>query len=164
MRQALQIKGDYTNILLDMATQRTRERGDRAYEKHLGVSLRDIRLLRLIGSTPGVIMSSLSEQTGIEKTLASKLIASLVKRGWVKKHIGREDARQVQLELTESGKKLVLRAEPLGTFLERGFGLLLSDAEIKTLRKLLQKVVDAERSTRDQFEAWLSSDADFKQG
>jgi DNA-binding MarR family transcriptional regulator len=164
MRQALQIKGDYTNILLDMAAQRTRERGDRAYEKHLGVSLRDIRLLRLIGSTPGVIMSSLSEQTGIEKTLASKLIASLVKRGWVKKHIGREDARQVQLELTESGKKLVLRAEPLGTFLERGFGLLLSDAEIKTLRKLLQKVVDAERSTRDQFETWLSSDADFKQG
>jgi hypothetical protein len=59
---------------------------------------------------------------------------------------------------------LVLRAEPLGTFLERGFGLLLSDAEIKTLRKLLQKVVDAERSTRDQFETWLSSDADFKQG
>lgn len=162
MRQALQIKSDYTNILLDIAAQKTRERGDRAYEQHLGVSLRDIRLLRLIGSTPGVIMSSLSEQTGIEKTLASKLIGSLVKRGMVKKHIGREDARQVQLELTEQGKKLVLRAEPLGTFLESGFGLWLSDAEIKTLRKLLQKVVNAERSSRDQFETWLAGEADFK--
>ena len=61
MQQALQSKGDYTNILLDIAAQRTRERGDRAYEKHLGVSLRDIRLLRLIGLTPGVIMSSLPQ-------------------------------------------------------------------------------------------------------
>lgn len=156
MRKPLQIKSGYTNIVLDMVAQRTRERGDRAYEKHLGLSLRDIRLLRLIGATPGMTMGDLSEASAIEKTLASKLVGALVRRGLVSRHIGREDARQVQLELTDAGESLVLQAEPLGVFLERGFALWLTDDELSVLRTLLQKVIEAERSSRPAFEAWMT--------
>lgn len=156
MREPLQLKSDYTNIVLDVVAQRTRERGDRAYEKHLGLSLRDIRLLRLIGATPGMIMGDLSEASGIEKTLASKLVGALVRRGLVRRHIGQQDARQVQLELTDAGEVLVLRAEPLGAFLESGFGLWLTDDELSVLRALLQKVIEAERSSRPAFEAWMA--------
>lgn len=102
MRTPLKVKTDYLNILLDLAAQRTRERGDRAYERVLGMPLRDVRLLRIIGTQPGISMGALSDGSGLEKTLASKVIGSLVKRGLVERQIGRKDARNVHLMLTEA--------------------------------------------------------------
>ena len=156
MQPALRLKSDYINLLLDMAAQRTRERGDRAYEQQLGVSLRDIRLLRLIGGQPGVVMGELTEQSGIDKTMASKLVGSLVQRGLVARQIGQKDARRIHLELSQAGVDLVLRAEPLGQLLERGFGKCLSVDELKFLRATLQKVIDAERASRPEFDAWIA--------
>ena len=156
MHAPLKIKTDYINILLDIAAQKTRERGDLVYECQLGVSLRDIRLLRLIGVQPGVVMGELTEQSGIEKTLASKLVSSLVQRGLVVRRIGQRDARKTHLELSPDGVDLVTRAEPLGALLERGFGKFLSADEIKSLRAILKKVIDAERVSRPEFDAWIA--------
>lgn len=155
MHPPLKLKSDYINILLDIAAQRTRELGDIAYERQLGVSLRDIRLLRLIGGRPGVVMGELAEESGIEKTLASKLVGSLVQRGLVARHIGQKDARQIHLELSDEGIDLVTRAEPLGGVLEGGFEKWLSPDEIQALRATLKKIIAAERGSRSQFEGWL---------
>jgi DNA-binding MarR family transcriptional regulator len=151
----MKVKTDYLNILLDLAAQRTRERGDRAYERVLGMPLRDVRLLRMIATQPGISMGALADGSGVEKTLASKLIGSLVKRGLVERQIGRSDARNIHLMLTDEGEALVKRAEPLGKKLESGFALMLAEDELSDLRKILQKVLDAELSTREQFESWL---------
>lgn len=155
MRKPLKLKSDYINLLLDVAAQRTRERGDLAYERSLGLPLRDVRLLRLIGGKPGVVMGELAEVSGIEKTLASKIIGALVQRGFVVRHIGQKDARQIHLELSDEGANLVRLAEPLGVLMERGFEQWLSPVEMKTLRTTLQKVIDAEHSSRHQFNDWL---------
>ena len=155
MRTPLKVKTDYLNILLDLAAQRTRERGDRAYERVLGMPLRNVRLLRIIGTQPGISMGALSDGSGLEKTLASKVIGSLVKRGLVERQIGRKDARNVHLMLTDSGVDMVKRAEPLGKTLESGFSLMLGEDELRELRSSLQKVLDAELATREQFERWL---------
>ncbi|EKD97163.1 MAG: MarR family transcriptional regulator [uncultured bacterium] len=155
MRHHLKIKTDYLNLLLDLAAQRTRERGDRAYERVLGMPLRDVRLLRMIGVQPGIAMGALSDESGLEKTLASKVVGSLVKRGLVERMIGQKDARNVHLVLTDEGADLVKRAEPLGKKLEAGFLLLLGNDQLEELRNSLQKVLDAELATREQFERWL---------
>lgn len=155
MRSPLKLKADYLNILLDQAAQRTRERGDRAYERALGMPLRDIRLLRMVGAQPGIAMGALSEGSGLEKTLASKVVGSLVKRGFVERVIGQKDARNVHLVLTKEGVDMVKKAEPLGKKLETGFLLMLGEDELSQLRSSLQKVLDAEAATRDQFEGWL---------
>jgi DNA-binding MarR family transcriptional regulator len=140
---------------LVLAAQRTRERGDRAYERVLGMPLRDVRLLRMIGVQPGIAMGALSDESGLEKTLASKVVGSLVKRGLVERMIGQKDARNVHLVLTDEGADLVKRAEPLGKKLEAGFLLLLGNDQLEELRNSLQKVLDAELATREQFERWL---------
>lgn len=160
MHEPLKLKSNYLNILLDIAAQKTSERGDLVYERQLGVSLRDIRLLRLIGGQPGVVMGELAEQSGIEKTLASKLVSSLVQRGFVARQIGQRDARQIHLELSDEGIALVLRAEPLGALLESGFGQWLQPDEIQALRNALEKLIAAERDSRPQFDAWLARQAE----
>lgn len=155
MRNPIKVKTDYLNILLDLAAQRTRERGDRAYERVLGMPLRDVRLLRMIGKEPGIAMGALSDSSGLEKTLASKVVGSLVKRGLVERVIGQKDARNIHLMLTDKGVDVVKKAEPLGKKLEAGFSLMLGDDELHQLRSSLQKILDAEIATRDQFESWL---------
>ncbi|HAU57660.1 MAG TPA: MarR family transcriptional regulator [Comamonadaceae bacterium] len=160
MRRPLKLKTDYLNLLLDLAAQRTRERGDRAYERVLGMPLRDVRLLRMIGAQPGIAMGALSDGSGLEKTLASKVVGSLAKRGLLERQIGQKDARNVHLVLTDKGVDVVKRAEPLGKKLEAGFSLLLGKNELDELRNSLQKVLDAELATREQFEVWLQKIAD----
>lgn len=155
MRAPLQIKSDYLNILLDLAAQRTRELGDLAYGRVLGLPLRDVRLLRMIGTQPGISMGTLAHASGLEKTLASKVVGSLVKRGLVQRLIGQKDARNVHLILSDLGVEMVEKADPLGRRLESGYSLLLSQDELQALRHALQKLLAAETVTPEQLERWL---------
>lgn len=156
MRSALRLKSDYINLLLDQAAERTRERGSRVYEAMFGISLRDIRLLRMIGTAPGITMGQLVQQSAIEKTLASKLVGALVKQSLVQREICAEDARQVRLSLTDPGVDLVRQAEPLGIDLESLFLHCLSPEEVQGLRATLLKLIEAETASRDAFEASLA--------
>jgi DNA-binding MarR family transcriptional regulator len=155
MQTPLKLKSDYINVLLDTAAERTRERGSRVYEIELGVSLRDLRLLRTIGSSPGISMGQLLHASAIEKTLGSKLVGALVRRGLVMRQIGVEDARQIHLFLTESGVELVLKAEPLGKKLEARLLHCLNEKEIQMLTGILQKLIANEAASRVAFEAMV---------
>lgn len=155
MHEPLQLKTDYLNVLLDQATERTRDRGSRVYEIELGLSLRDIRLLRTIGGSPGITIGQLVQVCAIEKTLASKLVSALVQRELVERQIGSEDARQIQLHLSQAGIDLVMLAEPIGHEMEARFLDCLSPPEVDTLRRILGKIIDAEVLSRDAFEFLL---------
>lgn len=156
MHAPLQLKTDYINVLLDLTSERTRDRGSRVYEIELGLSIRDVRLLRMIGGAPGITMGQLVQTCAIEKTLVSKLVGSLVQRELVQRQIGNEDARQIHLCLSPAGIELVLQAEPIGQEMEARFLDCLSAAEVDTLRRILHKIIDAEAGSRDIFEFLLA--------
>jgi len=156
MHPPLQVKIDYLNFLFDAANERTRERGSRVYELELGISTRDLRILRMVGVSPGITVGELVQRCMIEKTLFSKLTKSLVQRGLVERQIGQEDARQIQLCLTDAGIDLVLRAEPLAKELEARFLDCLTEVEMKSLQRILHKIIDAEARSRDIFEFLLN--------
>jgi len=162
MHAPLQLKTDYINVLLDLASERTRDRGSRVYEIELGLSIRDVRLLRMIGGAPGITMGQLVQTCGIEKTLVSKLVGSLVQRELVQRSIGTEDARQIHLALTDVGIQLVLRAEPIGHEMEARFLDCLSVSEVQTLSRILHKIIDAEAGSRDIFEFLIAQLRDSK--
>lgn len=151
----LQIKTDYLNVLLDIASQRTQQRGSCVYELRLGVSLRDLRLLRAIGTHPNITVGELVTHCGIEKTLTSKRVSALVKKHLIGRRFSKRDARRVKLHLTEAGCDLVLQAEPLGKQLEAGFSDYLSANEIKQLRHILHKLIAAETDTRHLFDTYI---------
>jgi MarR family transcriptional regulator, temperature-dependent positive regulator of motility len=140
MHKPLQVRDDYLDIRFLATAERTRERGSLTYESKCDVSIREITLLRIIANSPGITMGELVLAASVEKTTASKLVSGLVNNGLIVRHVGTEDARQIQLALTDEGISLVKVAIPLGQALEDRFLACLTATEIQTLKRILQKL------------------------
>lgn len=143
LRKPLKVKLDYVTVTLDVMNERVKSQASSIYERECGVTLREVRLLRFIGSEPGLTLTRLIEQTYLEKTLASKAITALVRRGLVVRSVGTEDARQINLELTDAGVDTVMSAEPIGRFAESTFRSALTAEEQAVFERCLQKLIQS---------------------
>jgi DNA-binding MarR family transcriptional regulator len=141
VRQPLNLKLDYLTLTLDVLNDIAKDSASQIYEQECGASLRDLRLLRFIGAEPGLTLTRLTQLASLEKTLASKAITLLVTRGWVTRTVGVQDARQISLELTDAGEAVVLRAEPIGRFLESVFLSRVTAEDLTVLRRCLAALV-----------------------
>ena len=146
---------DYVTFTLDMVNERMKAQGSALYERECGVTLRELRLLRLIGAEPGLTLKRLIEGTYLEKTLASKAVTSLVQRGLVVRSVGTEDARQICLHLTEDGVAIVMSAEPIGRLAEATFRAALTEEEHATFRSCLDKLARSVDDIRGRVEQEL---------
>ncbi len=76
------------------------------YRRDFDVSLMEWRIIALLGGFAPMTLKVLSRQSGLDKSLASRAVAGLVARGLVLREIGREDAREVALRLSPSGRRI----------------------------------------------------------
>ena len=124
---------EYLTFRLDRLSELSKDAATQYYESEFGVSVRDLRILRLVALEPGLTLGRLIELTMLEKTLVSKIVTSMVKRELLRREIGRADARQVNLYLTGTGEALVKATYERGNVLE---SLLLSGLSADELRVL----------------------------
>ncbi len=141
MRTPVDVKLDYLTLKLDLANEVAKAAASRVYERECGASLRDLRLMRFIGAEPGLTLTRLIEHASLEKTLASKSITALVERGWVTRSVGAQDARHISLQLTDAGEAVILRADPIGRFMERTLLRGLNAEELAVFKRCLEKLV-----------------------
>lgn len=113
-----QIPIDYVTFRMDVVVSLAKADASAAYEKACGVSLRELRCLRVASFDPGLPQSRLAELSYIEKTLVSKTITNLVRRGLLRREIDPRDARRVCLYVTDAGRDVVDTCETLGRGLE----------------------------------------------
>ena len=142
-RKPLKVQLDYITLTLDVVNERLKTQAAELYQRECGVSLREVRLLRFIASEPGLTLTRLIARASLEKTLASKAITALVRRGLVLRAVGTEDARRISLELTDAGVATVMSAEPIGRFAVRMFDAAISDEEQAVFHRCLQKLAQA---------------------
>lgn len=109
---------DYVTFRLDVIVSLAKADASAVYEKACGVSLRELRCLRIATFEPGLPQSRLAAQSYVEKTLVSKTITGLVRRGLLRREIDARDARRVRLYATEAGSRVVDTCETLGRALE----------------------------------------------
>ena len=158
-RKPLNVRVDYITITLDVVNERLKSVGSELYQRECGVSLRELRLLRFIGNEPGLTLTGLIEKSFLEKTLASKAITGLVKRGFVVRSIGPVDARHVCLELTDAGVDTVMNAEQIGQAGLAAFREALTDEEHELFRRCLQKLAAAGETIEERIGQTSSSAA-----
>lgn len=151
----IDIKLDYITFKIDIFNERAKTIASEVYEEKVGLSLRELRLMRFIAAQPGLTVTRLVEQTHIEKTLTSKSLATLVKRKLVRRAIDPGDARQTNLYLTADGIARVRAADQLGRHMEDHMMSVLSPAETKTFKLCLEKLYALHENARKAADTYL---------
>ncbi|MEJ0035810.1 MAG: MarR family winged helix-turn-helix transcriptional regulator [Gammaproteobacteria bacterium] len=77
---------------------------ERQYQRDFGLNLREYRIIGLTGSLGGASFRRICAESGLDKAHVSRLIARLIKRGFLSKRADPTDQRTVNVTLTERGK------------------------------------------------------------
>ncbi len=88
------------------------------FETRFGWSVRELRVLRIVRSTPGVTFTALAALTKFDRSLTSRILSSLIKAGLIERTSSPGDARIFTLKATSKGEALCGQADPLTTELE----------------------------------------------
>lgn len=123
----------YLNYRLERLSALMIKAANEAYIACCDLTARELRILRLVESEPGITFTVLLDKTLFERTQTSRILAMLIKRGLIKRTIGKSDARQFELSATVRGRKITGKAGTLGKNLEEILLSPLSSVERKNL-------------------------------
>ena len=113
----------------------------KVYEREVDLTLRELRVLRTVGSAGGIVHSAIVEQVLFEKSLVSRLIAGLVRKSYLKREIDERDARRTWMTLTKEGAAVLQKADKLGLAMNRVWLSALDVQERKSLDASLDKLL-----------------------
>ncbi|HEY8047750.1 MAG TPA: MarR family transcriptional regulator [Ramlibacter sp.] len=100
----------------------------------------DFSVLSLVTHNPGVTSRQLCTTLGILPPNLVGMVNNLEKRGLIVRQPHPHDGRAMGLHLTPGGQKLMRDAERTAAQLESEAAAKLTDAEVRTLIRLLKKV------------------------
>ena len=108
----------YLTYKLDLIKTLATKAADAYYVEASGMRLRELRLLRLVHDTPGVAATELRHRLVLDKTLLSKNLADLEKRGLIERETDPHDNRVQRLHLSAEGLRVWRECERIGRRLE----------------------------------------------
>lgn len=76
----------------------------------LRVTAAQLFVLRQIAAAPGLSLSALAARTRGAQSSVSEVVSRLVSQGLVRRRASRDDARRVELTLSQSGRTITARA------------------------------------------------------
>lgn len=79
-----------------------------------GMELSDLDVLGLVnrlGRSQEITVGTIADGMRIDHSRASRIVADLVKRGWLRRDVSQEDARRTLVLLSEEGAKVISRVE-----------------------------------------------------
>jgi DNA-binding MarR family transcriptional regulator len=117
--------------------------------REAGISRRDSRVLAYLSKQPGVSLTQLAQNAGLDPVVTSRCVTSLVARGLIAKTRRGSNKRLVVLALTDRGRAVYERARRCGRTYNIEFAGCLSDEEARQLDALLTRLeVRARELTR----------------
>jgi DNA-binding MarR family transcriptional regulator len=114
------------------------------YRREFDVSLMEWRTIALLGDFAPMTLKDLARQSGLDKGLASRVVSSLVQRGLVKRGTA-DDARQLALSLTPTGKKIFQGLMHSAGERDAAFRATLTEAEAACLEDAIGKLIKVAR-------------------
>jgi DNA-binding MarR family transcriptional regulator len=107
------------------------------YRPRFGIGITDWRMMALLAAEPWVVASHICNSTGLDKAAASRSVRSLQDLGLIDIAPDRQDQRKQLIALTSKGVALHDRIVELAVAREQALLEGLSEAERKTLLRLL---------------------------
>lgn len=131
---------DRLTFRLDVLAGEAISANDHIFEKTVGCTIREVRVLRLIDDYPGITFIEICKATGLERSLASRIIRRLLALEFVRRDNATDDARRYELSTTALGKERRLVARDLSDCLEDVLFRPLERAELKQLKAMLDRL------------------------
>ena len=127
---------------------------DAIFLRETGCQIRELRLLRLIDDYPGTSFVEIAAVTGLERSLASRLIQRLLKKELIERRNSERDARVYELYTTPKGKEVRTISRKVSDRLEVILTATLSEQELKQFNDVLFRLGQWVQSNeyRDQLE------------
>lgn len=110
-----------------------------AYRQH-GISTPEWRTMMLLAEFPGISADRLSEMSKTEKSVVSRLITGLIKRGLVDRSIDANDRRISALKLSLEGRKVYKKVVPKAIEFEEKLRASLPPEDGAALDRILDKL------------------------
>ena len=107
----------------------------------LGISGREAAVLRVIGADVPRSQGEIAQRMGVDRTTMVALIDGLEAKGLARRHQDAGDRRRNVVELTDSGRSAVSRAEAITAEAEREFLRPLPADEAERFRKSLRALL-----------------------
>lgn len=113
------------------------------YEGDFDLSVWQWRIIAVLGETPGLTSTEVTQRTLMDKPTVSRAAASLVDRGLLRRDVDREDRRRVPLSLTPEGQAIYDQVVPQAVEREKALLSVLSEEERSKLHELLTRLSHA---------------------
>ncbi len=107
------------------------------YEK---LTLAEANALYVIGPTEPKTMKQIAEALGVAVSTPTRTIDRLVEKGLVNRTVGTKDRRQLLIESTPSGRKILEEMDEEGLMIIRKMVENLENKEIEDLKNILLKI------------------------
>ena len=111
------------------------------YGERFGLSIPEWRILANLGRFGPLYAGELAERSSMDKPKVTRALQRLEAAGIVQRAVDAEDRRQVRLALTRRGRSMFSEIAALALDWEKRFLSPLSEAERRTLDRVLTKLM-----------------------
>ncbi len=133
-------KNERLTYRLELLAEKAIAANDAIFVRETGCKIRELRVLRLIDDMPGTTFAEIARSTGLERSLTSRIIQTLLKAGHIKREASASDARVFFLETTPKGKEARKKARRVSDRLETVLQAPLDAQELTTLNQTLERL------------------------
>lgn len=126
---------------LDVLVGESIRLNDPLFVESIGCTIREYRVLRMIDEHGGIAFNEINRITGLDRSLVSRQIRTLIKRELIYRVNSKTDARRFGLFTTETGKAACEHGRKLSAEAEKALFEPLQDSELELLNDLLDKLV-----------------------
>ncbi|MGB0855395.1 MAG: MarR family winged helix-turn-helix transcriptional regulator [Pikeienuella sp.] len=147
-------KNERLTYRLELVADEAIAANDEIFVRETGLSIRELRVLRLIDDMPGTTFAEIAKSTGLERSLTSRIIQTLLKAGHIAREASTADARVFLLSTTGTGKEIREKSRHLSDRLEVILQDPLTEQERAALNHALERL--GKWITSDQYHAKLN--------
>lgn len=133
-------KNERLTYRLELLAEKAIAANDAIFVRETGFTIRELRVLRLIDDMPGTTFAEIAKSTGLERSLTSRIIQTLLKAGQIKRKVSTSDARVHLLQTTAKGKKVRKKARELSDRLEAVLQEPLDAQELRVFNQMLERL------------------------
>ena len=119
----------------------------RRYSSQFSLTVSQWRVLAVLGENYQLIADDICKITGMDKVTISRAINELEKQGRVTRLRCKQDGRQVNVKLSDNGKKIYRQIVPIADSFEEQLASFLSVDELNLFNQLLIRLMQFEDAT-----------------